>query len=119
MLSTEQITRAIARAEENGDLDSLASLRYLEAAARKDDPVRAAYDSVRTNCEWVSLAVLRDELDRRGLTTRGQQDAALVQATRAGAILIPEGNQKSLTPADWDAALTLGRGPRHLIAYGV
>jgi hypothetical protein len=62
---------------------------------------------------WVSLRRLRpalSEIDRPDL------DAALISLyTRPGITLIPEENQKSLTPDDRAAAVSIGGQNKHLI----
>lgn len=72
------------------------------------------YDTCAAAHDWVSLADLRAEWDTVGVT-REQIDAALKHLVIARRIkLIPEANQKTLTQADWDAALWLGGEYRHL-----
>lgn len=79
--------------------------------------VREAYDRLagRTG-DWVPLAQLRDLLSD---LSRAEVDAALVALNRADGALIPEGNQKTLTAADREAAITIGDQDKHLLAIGV
>lgn len=79
-----------------------------------EDRVRAAYARLATRPGgWVALTRLRAELD----DPRDDVDTALRALYRApGVSLIPEENQKVLTAADRAAAVTIGDGPKHLIA---
>ncbi|GAA4044567.1 hypothetical protein [Nonomuraea soli] len=78
--------------------------------------VRAAYAALAARPgEWVRLAVLREHLAD---LPRDAVDAALVQLNRADGILIPEGNQKTLTPGDRAAAIVIGNQDKHLLAIG-
>ncbi|KHO25457.1 hypothetical protein QQ44_14020 [Mycolicibacterium setense] len=63
---------------------------------------------------WVSLLRLREAVP--GLT-RPTVDAALISLyQQPGVSLIPEENQKVLTPADREAAVEIGNQDKHLIA---
>ncbi|KHO20642.1 hypothetical protein [Mycolicibacterium setense] len=63
---------------------------------------------------WVSLLRLREAVP--GLT-RPTVDAALISLyQQPGVSLIPEENQKVLTPADREAAVEIGNQNKHLIA---
>lgn len=62
---------------------------------------------------WVRLVELRTELD----DARSDVDAALVALHRTpGVSVIPEEDQKKLTPEDRAAAVVIGDRPKHLIA---
>lgn len=74
------------------------------------------YDTCAAAHDWVSLTDIRAEWGTVGVT-REQIDAALTTLLATRRIkLIPEANQKTLTQADWDAALWLGGEYRHLAA---
>ena len=77
--------------------------------------VRATYSALAARPgAWVGLARLRAELEAPDL------DATLAQLYRTGAVsLIPEENQKVLTPDDRDAAIVIGGQAKHLIAIEV
>ncbi|BBY15957.1 hypothetical protein [Mycolicibacterium litorale] len=63
---------------------------------------------------WVTLTRLREDLPD---VERDALDVALVRMYQiAGVSLIPEENQKTLTPADRDAAIRIGNQHKHLIA---
>ncbi|MGV0813010.1 hypothetical protein ABQF34_13705 [Mycolicibacterium boenickei] len=63
---------------------------------------------------WVSLLHLRQAVPE---LTRPTVDAALISLyQQPGVSLIPEENQKVLTPADRDAAVEIGHQDKHLIA---
>ncbi|MFI6477633.1 hypothetical protein ACIBH1_06870 [Nonomuraea sp. NPDC050663] len=90
-----------------------------EVLGHRDDAegrVRAAYAALAARPgEWVRLAVLREHLAD---LPRDAVDAALVQLNKADGILIPEGNQKTLTPDDRAAAIVIGNQDKHLLAIG-
>ncbi|GAA4707530.1 hypothetical protein APR04_003815 [Promicromonospora umidemergens] len=77
--------------------------------------IRATYESLA--CEpgaWVGLARLRAALAD---VPRANLDAALLEMAREPAVMIiPEFNQKTLTPADRAAALRMGGENVHLLA---
>lgn len=63
---------------------------------------------------WVSLARLRKKLDSK--LPRAQVDDALRKLERQPNVnLVPESNQKTLTPADRAAAVHIGDQDKHLI----
>jgi hypothetical protein len=66
--------------------------------------------------EWVTLAELRTRLT--GLE-RSVVDAALVSLNQLREVsIVPESNQKTLTPEQRTAAVTIGNQDRHIIAIG-
>lgn len=79
--------------------------------------IRGAYDRVvrqqgKRRGAWVKLSDLRPEVGGH----RRLVDAALVQLNRAADVnVIPESDQKTLTRADWDAAVSIGNQAKHLI----
>ena len=77
--------------------------------------VRQAYSRlVARPGGWVGLAELRADLAD---VPRPELDAVLVRLYQApGVSLIPEENQKTLTPADHAAAVEIGLQENHLIA---
>ena len=85
------------------------------AADGTEDRLRAAYTRLAARPGgWVSLVRLRDEVPD---VTRDAVDAALISLyQQPGVSLIPEENQKVLTPADRTAAVTIGDQHKHLIA---
>lgn len=80
-----------------------------------EDRLRAAYTRLAARPGgWVSLVRLRDEVPD---VARDAVDAALINLyQQPGVSLIPEENQKVLTPADRTAAVTIGDQHKHLIA---
>lgn len=81
---------------------------------RTEDRIRAAYARLAARPGgWVSLTALRAELD----VPRAEVDAALAVLHRTpGVSVIPQEDQKLLTPEDRDAAVIIGDRPKHLIA---
>ncbi|WP_374157850.1 hypothetical protein ACEWX3_23775 [Mycobacterium sp. G7A2] len=79
-----------------------------------EDRVRVAYARLAPRPGgWVRLAELRAALD----DVRGDVDTALTALSRApGVSVIPEEDQKKLTPDDRAAAVLIGDRPKHLIA---
>ncbi|GFM16313.1 MULTISPECIES: hypothetical protein [Mycobacteriaceae] len=79
-----------------------------------EDRVRVAYARLAPRPGgWVRLAELRAALD----DARGDVDTALTALSRApGVSVIPEEDQKKLTPDDRAAAVLIGDRPKHLIA---
>jgi len=79
-----------------------------------EDRVRVAYARLTPRPGgWVRLAELRAALE----DPRGDVDTALTALSRApGVSVIPEEDQKKLTPDDRAAAVMIGDRPKHLIA---
>ena len=79
-----------------------------------EDRIRAAYTRLAGRPGgWVPLTALRADLD----ATRAEVDAALTALHRTpGVSVIPQEDQKLLTPEDRDAAVIIGDRPKHLIA---
>ena len=79
-----------------------------------EDRVRVAYARLTPRPGgWVRLAELRAVLG----DARGDVDTALTALSRApGVSVIPEEDQKKLTPDDRAAAVMIGDRPKHLIA---
>ncbi|BBZ28710.1 hypothetical protein MMAD_30050 [Mycolicibacterium madagascariense] len=77
--------------------------------------VRAAYVRLAARSGgWVDLVRLRAELPE---ISRHELDEALTRMQRAPDVtLIPEENQKTLTPEDHAAAVVIGNQARHLMA---
>jgi hypothetical protein len=86
-----------------------------QAPTTAEDRIRHAYANLAPRPGgWVSLTRLRTELAD---TPRADIDAALHTLFRApGVSLIPEENQKVLTTADRNAAVSIGDENKHLIA---
>ncbi|WNG83753.1 hypothetical protein C6A86_008910 [Mycobacterium sp. ITM-2016-00316] len=94
---------------------SLADVFWPDTPSGPADRIRDAYTALAARPgAWVALATLRAQLDD---LPRTAIDDALGELYRAGAIsLIPEENQKVLTPADRAAALEVGNQAKHLIS---
>lgn len=62
---------------------------------------------------WVKLTRLRAALPN---TNRAELDKTLRQMNRSRELCLnPEMNQKALTQEDWDAAVTVGDTPNHIV----
>jgi hypothetical protein len=86
--------------------------------ATADERIRAAYSAVTggTPGTWIDLSRIRPHLQD---ITRAEQDAALRQLERQPDVnLVPESNQKTLTPARRAAAVEIGFQPKHLLWIG-
>lgn len=94
---------------------SLADVFWPDTPSSPTDRIRAAYTALAIRPgAWVALTTLRGHLDD---LPRTDIDDALGDLYRTGAIsLIPEENQKVLTPADRAAALEVGNQAKHLIS---
>lgn len=94
---------------------SLADVFWPDTPSGPADRIRDAYTALTARPgAWVALAKLRAHLDD---LPRTDIDDALGELYRTGAIsLIPEENQKVLTPADRAAALEVGNQAKHLIS---
>jgi hypothetical protein len=79
------------------------------------ESIRIAYESLaKEPSGWVPLLRLREEL---GQVDRTELDATLTELLGSHRIrLIPESNQKTLTEADREAAVSIGGKQHHLIA---
>jgi hypothetical protein len=77
--------------------------------------LRSAYDDlVAEPGGWVGLRRLRERLAD---LPRADVDAALLQLDQQrGVYLEPEINQKTLSEADWAAAIRIGGEPKHLLS---
>lgn len=84
-------------------------------AAQVDNRVRAAYAHLAAKPgDWVGLADLRNELGED--VNRHEVDASLKRFLLAdGSNVVPESNQKTLTQADRDAAVSIGDQAKHAI----
>lgn len=85
-----------------------------QPAATPEQQVRGAIAALAAEPgEWVSLTRLRAAVPH---LTRDEQDAALKAIMRSpGGNLVPENNQKTLTDADWAAAMWIGGQWKHLV----
>ncbi|CAN7331537.1 hypothetical protein [Mycolicibacterium frederiksbergense] len=94
---------------------SLADVFWPDTPSGPADRICDAYTALAARPgAWVALAKLRAQLDD---LPRTDIDDALGELYRTGAIsLIPEENQKVLTPADRAAALEVGNQAKHLIS---
>jgi hypothetical protein len=79
--------------------------------------VREAYAGLAASPgAWVNLSRLRPLL---GDLPRARLDETLVRMERLGDVnLVPESNQKTLTPQDREAAVTIGDQDKHLLWIG-
>lgn len=80
-----------------------------------ESDVRDAYARLvrRPGTDFASITDLRRAL---GDLPRQDVDAALKRLIRQrGVLIVPESNQKTLTPADREAAVAIGDQPKHLI----
>jgi hypothetical protein len=86
-----------------------------EAEPNIEGRIRKGYAALATRPgAWLGLATLRDELTDM---STADLDTALRELYQSGAIsLIPEENQKVLTPVDRAAAIEIGGQAKHLIA---
>jgi hypothetical protein len=82
-----------------------------------EERIRKAYTAVaKRPGSWVMLSRLRDAV---GAVDRADVDAALIRLNRAPDVhIIPESNQKALTPAERAAAVSIGNQDRHAISIG-
>ncbi|GLW09922.1 hypothetical protein Misp01_50510 [Microtetraspora sp. NBRC 13810] len=80
--------------------------------------IRAAYAELAERpADWVSLTKLRPRL---GDVPKAEVDEALLLMNRRADVnIVPESNQKTLTAADREAAVTIGDQEKHFIAIGV
>jgi hypothetical protein len=86
-------------------------------AAALDERIRAVYRSlVAKPGDFVMLDEVRDALPE---VSRAELDAALVTMNQSADVhLIPESNQKVLTPRQRQAAVSIGNQHRHLLGIG-
>jgi hypothetical protein len=82
------------------------------------DQIRVVYKArAQVPGDWVSIADIRDEL---GSVGRGQLDAALKQLEQEPDVnIVPQANEKALSERTRQAAVIIGRQPKHFIAIGV
>ena len=108
------VLNGVERYLQRADL-SLADVFWPDTPSSPADRIRAAYTALAGRPgAWVALATLREQLDD---LPRTELDDTLGALYRSGAIsLIPEENQKVLTPADRAAALEVGQQAKHLIS---
>ncbi|QSB07133.1 hypothetical protein [Natronoglycomyces albus] len=100
--------------QEQGQAAEAAAVEAVDPSGALEQRLRDAYAALaREPGAWVPLAQVREHL----AADRDEVDAALRTLFRARAIdLIPEVNQKTLTPEDRAAAINLGAEDKHLIA---
>lgn len=100
-------------------LAGLIQVPAVDANAVADMDIRDAYEDVinikgLSGNPWVTLQQLRTALNVRGMD-RDRQDRELTRfANERKGTLIPEENQKTLTPAVRNAGLTYGGEVQHL-----
>lgn len=92
-------------------------LEKIEPPQDLEARIRAAYAELAPRPgSWVGLARLRPLL---GDVPREETDATLVRMERLPDVsLVPESNQKVLTPEDREAAVTIGDQQKHLLWIG-
>lgn len=80
------------------------------------DAVRDAYQQIAAPGRWANLADVRAKLD--STLPRNRVDEALRGLERRPDVnLVPESNQKTLTPAQRAAAVSIGDQNKHLIVF--
>jgi hypothetical protein len=109
------VLNSLSRYLTSADLSLADVFGHTDDAPPLDDRIRRAYTDLSPRSGgWVSLTRLRAVLAD---TDRADVDDALRTLARTpGVSLIPEENQKVLTAADRDAAITIGPENKHLIA---
>lgn len=87
-------------------------MNQIEATAQK---IRNAYQASRQAGEWMALAILREDTG----ATRPDFDAAItwLASNDDRFNLVPENNQKTLRPADREAAIRFGGQENHLACW--
>jgi hypothetical protein len=82
------------------------------------DQIRVAYKTrAQAPGDWVNIADIRDEL---GVVDRQRLDAALKQLEQEPDVnIVPQANEKALSERTRQAAVIIGRQPKHFIAIGV
>lgn len=82
------------------------------------DQIRVAYKArAQAPGDWVNIADIRDEL---GAVSREHVDAALRKLEQEPDVnVVPQANEKALSDRTRQAAVIIGRQPKHFIAIGV
>jgi hypothetical protein len=65
--------------------------------------------------QWVELASLRKEMEHEGIPKNDVDKALKELSVTPGVTVVPESNQKALTPEQVAAAVTIGNQQKHLI----
>lgn len=65
--------------------------------------------------QWVELASLRKEMEHEGIPKSDVDKALKELSVTPGVTVVPESNQKALTPEQVAAAVTIGNQQKHLI----
>ncbi len=109
------VLRAVRRYFDRENLAPADVFVALDDTVDVEAQVRAAYVTLAARAGgWVDLVRLRAALPE---VSKREMDDALTQMQRdRGVSLIPEENQKTLTPADHAAAVHIGNQARHLMA---
>jgi hypothetical protein len=109
------VLRAVRRYFDREDLAPADVFVALDDTVDVEAQVRAAYVTLAARAGgWVDLVRLRAALPE---VSKREMDDALTQMQRDRDVsLIPEENQKTLTPADHAAAVHIGNQARHLMA---
>jgi len=100
-----------------GSSDGMAPPSAPEEPEELEARIRAAYAELAPRQgSWVGLARLRPLL---GDVPRGQVDEALTRMERLPDVnIVPESNQKTLTPGDREAGVIIGGQEKHLLWIG-
>jgi hypothetical protein len=95
--------------------DEAATLAEDESPDDLESMIRRAYQALAVKPQdWVRLAKLRPRLNGTG---KDEVDETLLAMTRTGYVhLAPDSDRKSLTDADRDAAIRIGKEDKHLVA---
>jgi DNA-binding PadR family transcriptional regulator len=109
------VLRALRRYLDRADLAPADLFVEVDDTVDVEAQVRATYVRLAARSGgWVDLVRLRAELPE---VSKHELDEALTRMHRAPDVtLLPEENQKTLTPADHAAAVEIGNQARHLIA---
>jgi hypothetical protein len=109
------VLRAVRRYFDRENLAPADVFVALDDTVDVEAQVRAAYVTLAARAGgWVDLVRLRAALPE---VSKREMDDALTQMQRDRDVsLIPEENQKTLTPADHAAAVHIGNQARHLMA---
>ena len=84
---------------------------------RIQDDIRDAYDNLAARPgSWVSLNRLRKKLSQK-LPRERVDEALRLLERRPDVAMVPESNQKTLTPAEREAAINIGDQDKHLILF--
>lgn len=88
--------------------------RSVIVSPRREAEIRSAIEAMAPDGKWVTLKQVREGL--AGRFDRTEVDNVLQKLNRSGDWhVVPESNQKTLTPRDWLAAVTIGGQDKHAL----